>query len=260
MITKEIEEDFRKKVCNEIQLIEEGYNRARVATPFKFDDGDHLVILLKKEDNRWILTDEGHTFMHLTYWIDEDDLHKGTRKKIIESALSMYNAIDRKGEIVFKIENKEFGNALYSYIQALLKITDITYLTREIVRSTFLEDFKSFISLEVPEKQREFDYHDPVKDPDAKYVVDCRITNSNTPLFVFAINNDDRCQVATITCMQFELSKVKFNSMAIFENQEEINRKVLARFSDICGKMYSNLSSNRDRVKEYLAPYIHQNG
>ncbi len=258
MIIKEIEEEFRKNVCNEIQLKEEGYNRARVVTPFKFDDGDHLVILLKKEDNHWILTDEGHTFMHLTYWIDEDDLHKGTRKKIIESALSMYRVADRNGEIIFNVENKEFGNALYSYIQALLKITDITYLTREIVRSTFLEDFKSFISSEIPEEQREFNYHDPIKDPEAKYIVDCKITNSNTPLFVFAVNNDDRCQVATITCMQFELWKLKFNSMAIFENQEEIHRKVLARFSDICGKTYSNLSSNRDRIKEYLIPYIHQ--
>ena len=175
VISKEIEEDFRKKVCDEIQIIVEGINRARVITPFKFDDGDHLVIILKKEENRWILTDEGHTFMHLTYWIDEDDFYKGTRKKIIDDTLSMFDVIDRNGEIILLVKNREFGNALYSFIQSLLKITDITYLSRERVHSTFFEDFRSFISEEVPEKKRVFDYYDRIRDPDENYKVDCKI-------------------------------------------------------------------------------------
>jgi hypothetical protein len=256
MITKEIVEDFQKKVCKEIRLEEEGHNRARVITPFRFEDGDHLVILLKKENNHWILSDEGHTYMHLTYWMNEDDLHRGTRKDIIESNLSMYNVTDRKGELLSTVEDMEFGNALYSFIQTLLKITDISYLTRERVRSTFLEDFKSFMSDEVPDDLREFNSYDQIHDPDMNYIVDCKIKTANSPLFVFAINNDDRCNVATITCLQFERWKVKFNSMAIFENQEEIQRKVLARFSDVCGKMFSNLPANRDRIKEFLTPYI----
>lgn len=257
MISKEIEEDFRKKVCDEIQIIVEGINRARVITPFKFDDGDHLVIILKKEENRWILTDEGHTFMHLTYWIDEDDFYKGTRKKIIDDTLSMFDVIDRNGEIILLVKNREFGNALYSFIQSLLKITDITYLSRERVHSTFFEDFRSFISEEVPEEKRVFDYYDRIRDPDENYKVDCKIGNENTSLFIFAINSDNLCNIATITCMQYERWNVKFDSLGIFEIQEEINRKVLARFSDICGKTYSNLPSNRDRIKEYIAPYIH---
>lgn len=256
MIPNEIVEDFRKKICKEIQLESEGFNRARVITPFRFDDGDHLVIILKKEDNRWILTDEGHTYMHLTYKLDEQELQQGTRREIIESTLSVYDIVDKNGELISAIKEMEFGNALYSYIQGLLKITDVTYLTRERVRSTFLEDCRTFISAEVPEGIIEFDYHDPIKDPDAKYVVDYKIGVANSVVFVFAISNDDRCQVATITCLQFERWGMKFNSMAIFEAQEEINRKVLARFSDVCGKMFSNLPTNRDRIKEFITPFI----
>jgi len=60
-----IERDFREKVCAQIRLMLEGVQRFRVFTPFLFDDGDHLVIVLRREHDRWLLSDEGHTYMHL---------------------------------------------------------------------------------------------------------------------------------------------------------------------------------------------------
>jgi len=83
--TRTIEQKFRSKVCDEIRLVGEGMNRHIVFTPFMFDDGDHLCILLERHDGHWYLTDEGHTFMHLSY--DEVDLEPGTRRKIIDTVL-----------------------------------------------------------------------------------------------------------------------------------------------------------------------------
>lgn len=81
-----IERDFKKKVCDKFRLASEGMNRYRVFTPFMFEDGDHLSIILKRENGKWMLSDEGHTYMHLTYDIDERDLQRGTRQKIITNA------------------------------------------------------------------------------------------------------------------------------------------------------------------------------
>jgi len=44
---------------------------------------------------------------------------------------------DRNGELVLDVQDERYGDALYSFVQALLKITDISYLARERVRSTF---------------------------------------------------------------------------------------------------------------------------
>jgi len=170
MNTEVIERDFREKVCEKLTISTEGIGRFRVFTPFMFEDGDHLAIVLKKENGTWILSDEGHTYMHLTYDLDEKDIQRGTRQKIITNALSVFYVQDREGELIIPIEDNKYGDALYSFVQALLRITDVTYLSRERVRSTFMEDFQGFMEEIVPESRRSFDWHDPVHDPGGNLV------------------------------------------------------------------------------------------
>ena len=206
MTIETIERDFKTKVCEKIRLSGEGVNRFRVFTPFLFEDGDHLAIVLKRENSTWILSDEGHTYMHLTYDLDEKDLQRGTRQKVITNTLSMFRIEDREGELLLRIADEQFGDALFSFIQALMKVTDVSFLSRERVRSTFLEDFRAMMEQAVPEDRRVFDWHDPIHDPDPQpmYTVDCRVNGMARPLFVFALPNDDRVQVATIVLMKFE--------------------------------------------------------
>lgn len=252
MGTDTIEREFKQKVCEQVRLAPEGLDRFRVFTPFLFEDGDHLAIVMRKENGRWLLSDEGHTFMHLTYELDERDLQKGTRQKIVSNALNTFQVDDRDGELVLPVPDERYGDALYSFIQALLKISDVTFLSRERVRSTFLDDFRAFIENHVPEPRRVFDWADAQRDPEGKYRVDVRVNGLARPLFVYALPSDDRVRDATIALHQFERWGIEFRSLAIFEDQEQINRRVLARFSDVNEKQYSSLSGNRDRIATYL--------
>lgn len=247
--------DFKAKVCEQLRLTQEGENRFRIFTPFRFEDGNHLAIVMKKERGLWFLSDEGHTYMHLTYDLDEKDLRIGTRQKIITNALTAYAVEDQSGELRTQIHDDHYGDALYSFVQALMKIADVTYLTRERVRSTFMDDFREFIEKTVMKERRVFDWHDPQHDPEGLYPVDCRINFAgDEPVFVYALQSDDKVKDVTIGLHQFERRSIPHRGVGVFENQEDINRKSLARFSDVCDKQFSNLATNKERLTKYLSP------
>jgi len=256
MTAERIVSSFRERVSQQITLLPEGQSRFRVVTPFQFEDRDHLVIVLCQDALGWVLTDEGHTYMHLTYDVAERDLQRGTRAKVIGNALDAFRVEDSEGELRLRVENDDFGGALYDFVQALLRITDVSYLSRERARSTFLEDLRTFLTDTVPPGRLAADWHHPLHDPAGHYAVDYRINGTAVPLFLLALQNDDNVRDATIKLLQFEKWAVPFRSVGIFEDQEQVNRKVLARFSDACEKQFSSLAANKDRIERYLQEYV----
>lgn len=256
MFVDAIGRDFQEKVASQVYLIPEGVERFRVFTPFRFEDGDHLSVVLKKNMLGWSLTDEGHTYMRLTYDIDEADFLSGTRQQIISDALAVHQVEDRNGELSLDVADNRYGDALFSFVQALLKIADVSFLSRERVRNTFKEDFVALLSNVVPENRREFDWYEPIRDPTGKYLVDCKINGMPRPLYTYALLNDSHTRDATIALHQFAEWGLEFHPIAIFENQEEISRNVLARFSDVCERQFSSLAGNQERIAHFLTDRI----
>ncbi|HUY13866.1 MAG TPA: DUF1828 domain-containing protein [Terriglobia bacterium] len=247
-----IRDDFRNRVCEQVDLQPEGQGRFIVFTPFRFDDGDHFAIVLKKEDDSWILSDEANTLMHLSYQLEEQDIDSGNRGQIIEGSLAGFSVQNRNGELVLPVHEDRFGDALFSFIQALTKVNDVSFLSRERVRSTFLEDFRAFLRVRVPEERLEFDWKDQTRDQVGKYPVDARIDHMARPLLVYAMPSEDKVNIATISLLMFEKWGLQFQSLGIFEDQESLPTKTVARFTDVCEKMFSNLEGNKDRIASYL--------
>jgi len=245
--------DFRRKVCQEIDVEPQGVDRYIVYTPFMFDDGDHFVVLLRKDSSGWFITDQGHTLMHLSY--SGVDVGKGNRARIVEESLAAQRIENRDGELRIAVADREFGDALYSYLEGLSKITTVTHMTHERVASTFMDDFSEFLESIAPADRIQLDWHDLEHDPDSTYSVDCMINGSSKPCFVFAINSTTKCSHAVITCLMFERWRMPFRSVALFEDQTKIGRKPLAQLTNVVGRQFSSLAE-RDRIKSYFQDEI----
>lgn len=252
MMRDGIVKSFRSKVCAEIDLIPEGLGRYVVSTPFEYDDGDCLEIVLRERDGGWVLADEGCTFMRLTYDVEEADLRRGTRQKIISNALAAFGVEDQDGELVLPVPGERFGDALFSFIQAVLKINDVAYLSREHVRSTFRQDFREFLSEIIPEDRLTLDWQHAEHDPKGIYAADYRVEHPTRPLVVFGLVGDGRTRDATIALLQYEKWGLPLRSLAVFEDQQAIGRNVLARLTDVCDRQYSSFGGNRRRIVRFL--------
>ncbi len=249
-----IEQDFIRKVSEKVRLSPEGRNRFRVLTPFQFEDGDQLVIVLKKVGDRWILSDEAHTYMHLSYEIDEKSLHSGTRGKIIWNALTMFDVKEHNRELTIDVSDERYGDALYDFVQALLKITDVSYLSKEQVKSTFMDDFRMLLHERVPnpENRMFFDWWDRDRDPQKKYKVDCLINGMPEPVLVYALGNDNKTRDATIALYQFKEWGASFRPVAIFKSPNAVGRKVFARFNDVCQDNFIGIDESYASIGQYL--------
>lgn len=253
MTTRDIEGEFRSKVSDAIRLDPEGIDRFYVQSPFHFPDGDGIVVVLRKDGGRWLLTDEGHTFMHLSYWIDEKALAKGNRAEIVASVLRSHGVQDRGTALVLPIPDGRYGDALFTFIQAILRLSDVLYLSREVVRSTFLEDLQEFVTTRVPQGRLQVDWHHPLHDPTGKYRVDYRINGMARPVLLFGITTDAKASLATITLLMFEKWREQVQGVAVYECQEELKAPTVARLTDVAGKQFSAWSDeNKDRLGLFL--------
>ena len=252
MSANTIQQNFINKVSAQVSLSADGKDRFRVLTPFQFEDGDELVIVLKKENERWLLSDESHTYRHLAYDIDEKLLYSGTRWKLISKALSMFEVENRSGELILDVSDERYGEALYDFVQALLKITDVSYLSRERVQSTFMEDFYELLREKVETTRMEFGWHDRDHDPQENYRVDCLINGMPKPLFVYALANDNKTRDATISLHQFKEWGLSFSSVGIVKDEKATSQKVLARFRDVCDECFIDIKKSDENIRQYM--------
>jgi hypothetical protein len=258
MTLQDIVKEFKVSACGEINLESAGLDRYIVDVPFTFDDGDHYVVLLKKEGQNWVLSDEGHTLMHLSYDLRDKEYEKGNRQKIIDEVLNSHQIRNVDGELVLTIPQSRYGDALFTFVQVITKITDVTFLTRELVKTTFQEDFSRLVS----EKSEElgiknvFNYTNPLRDPHGLYPIDVRLNGvTSKQIFIFAIDSDTKCQSATIVLHQWREWQEKFYSIAIFSDWMNITRLHLYRIQDVLNKQLVSY----DRAQELLKRELEDN-
>lgn len=183
------------------------------------------------------------------------DFSTGSRARVVDEVLSLHGIEDVDGQLRLAVREDAYGDALYSFLQAVSEVQNVTRHKRDTTESNFTTEFKDLITEIVPADSAEFDWHDNLIDPDNHYPVDCRVINSGVPWFVFGITGTQKCQQATITCMRYESRQYDFNSLAIFRDQESVSRRAVAQLSDVIGKQFSSLSQ-RDRITDFFSRSI----
>jgi len=234
----------------EVRPVRDG--EAQVYVPFEFPDGDGLVVHVRElPDGRLEVTDKAHTLLHLSYHTDIKRLQEGQRASVLEKVRLRHNLEDRDGEFVVPSTVETVGVDVFRFSQALLEISDVRNLDREIVRSTFREDFVDLMTEQFPEAER--DYIDRGHDPRGEYSVPFVLNGTPRPIAIFDVNSDERALEAVVIARQLREWGHRMHVVAVEENQEELTRKHVAWLSAALDKQFPTLEGNEAVVTTYLA-------
>lgn len=249
----ELEAELRSRVALGISLEPLGAGRYAVLTPFTFDDGDRFPIVLVQRDGGWRISDEGASIMHLSY--DDYAIDEGNRVRLIENIAKRHGLEIVDWTVGRSTSEVPDAEDILDFVHALARISDVgDFLARDVVASTFAEDFREFLRETVSPQAVTFDYHDSERDPEGNYRIDAALArNGSPPIFTFAVSSDSRAKDATIALLTFEHWGVPFTSIAVSENQADLGRRPLAQLTDVVEKQFASLRGNEERIRGYLS-------
>lgn len=239
-----------QKLCANVSLVKRSDNLFMLSTPFTYPDGDGYPIYVSETGTGGIrLSDGGHTLMHISYENDVDKYFEGTRsilmRQIIAQEQVQYD--QEKGAFYVDASADHLADAVFRLGQTLTRVYDLTFLNRSHVASTFYDDLQEQIKTLVAEDKIRRDYNVPGI-PDAQnYPVDFYIeTSRGRPLYLYGIPNRDKARLTTIFLQYLLQQGVQFDSLLVFQDQQEIPRPDLARLSNVGGEQISSLNAEND--------------
>ena len=217
-------------------------------SPFAFPDGDHFPIYLTESPAGGIvLSDRGHTLMHISYEHSVDTFYDGTRGALREQIVQENEIEEKDGVFMVEARPDNLAETLFRFGQALTKIYDLTFLSRERAASAFYGDLKDLLFTVLDENKFEIDYVSPNVPNGSEYPVDYQFAGKDdTPVFLYGVPNRDKARLTTISLSYFLLNDLSFESMIVFEDQQQIPRLDLARLTNVAGTAVSSLEAAND--------------
>lgn len=234
----------------EIRVKEKRPGLFQIYAPFYYSDGDMVEVFIRPIGDSFEITDLGLTLMKLSY---EFELNTQNKRKVLSEILGNYQVNESGGVLSITSDKETLFGYLLHFINVVIKVSDISYLKRETVQSLFYEYFNDFVFDRLKEFDPQKDYS-PGFDKEKLYPSPYVILpgRNRDPISIFPISNDKKCDEVTITCLVYEKHNYNPQKIAVFESQESIARKPLAKLTDVVDKQFSSLDANYDRIYDYI--------
>jgi hypothetical protein len=237
-----------RELNNRVSSFEKRPGITQILAPFYHDDGDMLEIFAVGNggSDSAILTDFGMTLMRLSYTFDS--LSDG--KDDLVQTIIRENGLELDGENIKVTVGK--NDLFFGYMamnRAITQISALKFQKTFRTQSTFIDDVITGI-LESLAKYSPVKDYIPIPDRD-DLVVDLEIPDAK-PFFIYAARDDGRYLRSGITCASLARLGVKFRSLVLIEDQENISPKNWKTVTNIVDKQYIGKSQILSSVPEYI--------
>lgn len=254
---KALQEQLCRALCKNVRIQEHGEFFA-IDSPFYFPDGDAYQVYLEENGTGGLrLSDKGHLLMRISYEMDVDSLFKGGRNTLRRQILAE-NGIgmnEDNGEIFLDTPAAQLSEAIFTFGQGLTRVYDMLFLNRSRVASVFHEDLWGVLRDILGEEKIRRNYNiEAISEKSDLYLVDFYFDGKgDRPVYLFGIHNPAKARLATISLEHFHRQKLTFDNLLVFQDQEKMPRKDLARLLNAGGETISSLAARQDLERKVLA-------
>jgi hypothetical protein len=238
---------LRKAICPNIEVEARGIDRYMIHTAYRYSDDDELHILFKNTDDGWVLTDEGHTVMWLSY---EDVALTDARKENLLKTIRSNHAEYADGEILVRCTLDNMGPALYSMIQALLQASMLLCMRKESIRNSFLDDMKQGFKAALGDNVR-YCLDEAIDTAEKTYHADIFV-DVNPPIYVFGVSNTERCLNAIIFMMHMREENRNIRSVIVVDEEAKVSEDNINMAVTKSDKSFIGIKGMNDELSWYL--------
>ena len=193
------------------------------------------------------LCDYGMTIMHLSY---DYDIDSPNREGILDKIISEHGLNRDDGNIYIDINADLLYEYVFQFSQTIAKVSSMQYFKREVVRSLFYEQLSEFIEMKLSFYQPRAKVF-PVSSRD-DLEVDYEFSLDNKKVYLFGIKDVAKARLTTISCLEFQIAKLPFKSIAVHEDFDGLPRKDRARITSAVDKQFTDLADFKQNAEQYL--------
>ena len=260
MPLSEIARDLQSQISHAIHIETDDLGQHYIATPFVFGDGDQPVVALASNGEGWTLSDQGTTLFRLGFQLNDAEHSAPENQRRLDSALAMAGISRNDGELTKPLLPGRYADAVFDFVHALLKIDELGDFPATVPRPArqaaprprFAGEVAQLVTEVLPADRFEVGWHDKQWDHKREYTVDCHINGMPTPLFLYALANDNNARDATITIYRFRDQSVPGKHIGIYRNSADVPQVVQSRLNAVCDNTFGNLELERPSIKEFL--------
>jgi hypothetical protein len=245
-------DQLKEGFAGRISFRERRPNIYQVYAPIFHEDGDMVDLFLDLPTNVNApvrVSDHGLTLMKLSYNFDLDTPNK---KRLFSKIVSENGVTEDDGQLYIESKGDDILPAFLQMAQTVAKVTNLQYLTRQIIQSLFYEILDDFVvsSLRSYEPQAGFI---PLTDRQ-DLEVDWKMQVGSKDLFLYGVKDNSKARLAAISCLEFERRDLLFRSVIVHENFESgLSKKDQSIITNAADKQFTSFDDFKANAEKFFA-------
>jgi hypothetical protein len=116
-----------------------------ITTPYLDRHNDYLQIYVKRDNDGFVLTDDGYIISDLQ--LSGCSLESGTRKNLLKQTLNGFGISMEERTLFVHATADNFALKKHNLVQAMLAVNDLFYTATSMVKNLFFEDVQSWLNM-----------------------------------------------------------------------------------------------------------------